>query len=145
MTEIDSFFKFWNMENLKAFVHRKGKPEDSQWLLINAESEDSDKVDSSSIRVTAIRPRSQLIDSADRDSNEGRQRKTSSTRQTPESNETFERKTEQVKNDRLMPSLARRNAICDVIENHMYSGNRSLKKEREDLLRCITLANYSLL
>lgn len=44
-------------------------------------------------------------------------------------------------------ATSRRNAICDVIEKQTYSdsGKKSLRKDREDLLRVIALSNYSLL
>lgn len=133
------------MENLKSLiVHRgRGRSEDGQWLLVNTTSESSTDEDFSPTE-NPMRPRSHLVESR-KEGEPSRKTSSNSYEETPRSNEDSGGQTERVTNVRPMPNLTRRNAICDVIEKHMYSGNRSLRKEREDLLRCITLGNYSLL
>lgn len=133
------------MENLKAFVHRgRGRTEDGQWLLVNTPSESSTDEDFTTTTENPMRPRSYLVESREEE-RPSRKSSSNSSDEIPKSNEDSRNKTEHVTNEKLMPHLTRRNAICDVIERRMYSGPRSLRKEREDLLRCITLGNYSLL
>ena len=129
------------MENLKALVHRgRGRTEEGQWLLVNTQSESSTDEDFS-LTKNPIRSRSHLVESRAVEVQEGS--RNNSSEEMSKSTNTSVNKTEQIMNRRLRPQ--RRNAICDELERGMYCGPKSLRKEREDLLRCITLGNYSLL